>query len=245
MYFKKLPDILYPFNIDGKNQFLLLKDISVNVRFVREVLSNISLYDEYDIIDGETPEIISEKFYGTPEYHWIIMLSNERYDYLTDFPIPYKYFNEYVANKYGEANVYAVHHYENSDGYTVESTDPVYLVEQATNRLYRPGATVDHGLTDNNPIVFYSVTNASPLQINTTYYVVNSTRTSFELSTSVGGATIDITTDGTVTSNLSTVRTAVTNYEYEERLNESKRRIKIIDKKIINQVINEFNKALS
>lgn len=88
MYFKDFPQFLYDFKYsDGKTKTTVVRDITRNVRFRKEVLSNITIFDEYDMVDGETPEIISEKFYGTPEYHWVIMLANEKYDWTTDFPL--------------------------------------------------------------------------------------------------------------------------------------------------------------
>lgn len=125
MYFKRFPVIYYPVTINGVQQYASLKDVTINVRFIKEFVSNITLYDFYDIVDGETPEIISEKFYGTPLYHWIIMLINERYDYLEDFPISYNQLRENAVENYGEENIYATHHYENSDGYVVSSNYPL------------------------------------------------------------------------------------------------------------------------
>lgn len=163
MYFKNLPNILYPFTINGQNQYVLLKDITANIRVIKEVLANITLYDEYDMADGETPEIVSEKFYGSPYYHWIIMLVNERFDYIEDFAMPYEKLYDYAVSKYGESGINAVHHYENTNGWVVSA---------------------------------------------------------------------DVTPNFTVT-----------NLMYEERLNEQKRRIKLIDKTLVNQIVKEFNKA--
>jgi hypothetical protein len=87
MYFREFPKFLYDFKYgDRETRTSIVTDITRNVRFRKELLENVSLYDEYDIVDGETPEIIAEKIYGNPEYHWIIMIANGRYDYLTDFP---------------------------------------------------------------------------------------------------------------------------------------------------------------
>lgn len=125
MYFKRFPVIYYPVTIDGISQYVAIRDVTVNIRFVKEVLSNITLYDYYDIVDGETPEIISEKFYGTPLYHWVIMLINERYDYINDFPLSYVLLRRYAEDKYGAENIYDTHHYENSDGYVVSDDYPL------------------------------------------------------------------------------------------------------------------------
>lgn len=88
MYFKDFPKFLYDFNYgDGKTKTTIVADITRNVRIRKEILNNVTIFDEYDVQDGETPEIIAEKYYGTPEYHWIIMLANDKYDWITDFPL--------------------------------------------------------------------------------------------------------------------------------------------------------------
>ena len=87
MYFKEFPKFLYDFKQpDGTTEFSLVRDITRNVRFRKDILENVTLYDEYDMQDGETPEIVAEKVYGNPKYHWVIMLANQRYDYVEDFP---------------------------------------------------------------------------------------------------------------------------------------------------------------
>ena len=120
MYFKDFPKFQYDFLYGTDTKVSVVQDITRNIRFRRDVLSNVSLYDEYDIIDGETPEIIAEKVYGNPEYHWIIMLANERHDYITDFPLPEYTLEKYIVDKYG-AQRYATHHYEDANGFIVNS----------------------------------------------------------------------------------------------------------------------------
>ncbi len=100
-YFKDFPQYLYDFNYgNNKTKTKVVVDITRNIRFKQEVLSNIALYDEYDIVDGETPEMISEKFYGTPEYHWVIMMANEKYDYRKDFPLIEPILQKHIAQTY-------------------------------------------------------------------------------------------------------------------------------------------------
>lgn len=101
MYFKDFPRFLYDFNYGGGvSRTNVVVDITRNIRFRRDILSNIGVYDEYDIIDGETPEILSEKFYGTQEYHWVIMLANEKYDYRKDFPLTETVLQKHIATSY-------------------------------------------------------------------------------------------------------------------------------------------------
>lgn len=87
-------------NAKNTTRTTVVKDITRNVRVKKEVLSNISLYDEYDIVDGETPEIIAEKFYGTPEYHWVVMIANEKYNHISDFPLQETYLQKHIKTYY-------------------------------------------------------------------------------------------------------------------------------------------------
>jgi hypothetical protein len=170
MYFEKFPKILYDFNIGSNIEYRVVTDITRNIRIVKDLLSNITLYDEYDIRDGETPEIIADKFYGSPLYHWIVMMTNDRYDYVNDFPLPTYELEKHVKDVYGDTQ-YAAHHYEDSRG---------NVVPQVYTNVY--------GVTE------------------TTY--------------------------------------PVSNYEYEERLNESKRRIKIISPQILARVLKSFEEII-
>lgn len=90
----------------------ILTDITTNVRVRKEVLENVTLYDEYDILEGETPEMIAEKIYGNPELHWVIMIVNQRYDHYRDFPLTTRELEQHCANTYGADNINSVHHYE-------------------------------------------------------------------------------------------------------------------------------------
>jgi hypothetical protein len=134
MYFENFPKFAYDFDINGERKVLIVSDITRNVRFRKDILSNVTLYDEYDIKEGETPEIIAEKLYGNSQYHWVVMLVNDRYDYIKDFPLTFTALTQYITDKYGVGNTLNVHHYENSMGYVVNSDDPD--AESVSNTAY-------------------------------------------------------------------------------------------------------------
>ena len=124
MYFRKFNTFLYDFQHSSNNTdriLTVIRDITKNIRFRTQTFANVSLYDEYDIRDGDTPEIIAEKIYGSPEYHWVVMISNERYDWINDFPLQQRELYKFVTQKYGSGNEYAVHHYVDSNGFEVDS----------------------------------------------------------------------------------------------------------------------------
>lgn len=121
MYFKAFPKFLYDFKYGNTTKTTVVTDITRNIRFRKEVLENVTLFDEYDIVDGETPEIVAEKIYGDPEYHWIIMLSNQKHDYISDFPLSEQALVKHIIATYG-AQRYAIRHYVNAKGFVVNST---------------------------------------------------------------------------------------------------------------------------
>ena len=168
MYFSNIPNIYYTFDVNGVQQLKILKDITINVRFLSENLQNLTVYDEYDIVDGETIEMIADKVYGNPLYHWVIMLANGKIDYREDFPVTYDVLLKNVASIYGESNVYGVHHHENSTAFNTDGH--TYIVDSSF-----PSAS------------------------------------------------------------------EITNFQYEERLNESKRRIKLISKSVLESVVKQYS----
>lgn len=162
MYFKRFPDFYYEYTINGVDQLKVVKDITLNVRLRKAVLENIALYDEYDVKEGETPEIIAYNVYGSAEYHWVIMLANERYDYIEDWPMDSRTLDTYITDKYTDP--YDPHHYEDANGFVVNSD-------------------------------------------------------AYQAS-------------------------AVTNYDYEQRLNEQKRRIKLIDPGLLGQLLRQYKELM-
>jgi len=118
---------------ETQTKALILTDITRNIRFRRDVLANITVYDYYDVVDGETPEIVAEKVYGNAGYHWIVMLVNERYDYLKDWPLTQPNLDQYIVDKYG-ASANSIHHYENAKRAVVPSSYP--LAVPITNANY-------------------------------------------------------------------------------------------------------------
>ena len=63
------------------------------------------------INDGETPEIVAEKFYGSVRYHWLVIIANSIVDVKREWPLSQRALVAYVDDKYGLNNRTDVHHY--------------------------------------------------------------------------------------------------------------------------------------
>jgi hypothetical protein len=119
-YFKQFPTINYTFDTSQTVVAFNIADFTRRVTAEDANLATTLAYDEYDILDGETPEIVSDRLYNNPQYHWIILIANGITDPRFDWPLSVNAFNSYVAGKY--ANIGAVHHYVNNDGDTVHAS---------------------------------------------------------------------------------------------------------------------------
>lgn len=244
MYFKGFPSLFYEFKVGDRQELRVLTDITANVRLRKEILDAITVYETYDIKDGETAEIISAKYYGTPEYHWAIMLANEKYDYQADFPMSTQVLHEYIILKYNrfEASTWS---YEVVTKNNVTNT---FVTATISNH----GIALDYDDTVSVDNVYVTQTNAAGL-------------TSLEAVTGLSGDLVvtDVTED-TITFRVSGALTGVpsgglvlytknrdqlihhyelngytvmpdtidavgvTFYDYETSLNDAKRRIKLI-----------------
>jgi len=133
MYFDNFPTIPYDSQLNGESKDVknLLRRVGVRAK----VKSNASLFDTYDIKNGETPESIAFKLYGDAELHWVIMLLNDVTDRYHDWPMSEAQFLQFVNEKYD--NVDAVHHYEISQS----SGDTSVKINIGTDNTDYPTAT--------------------------------------------------------------------------------------------------------
>ena len=110
MYFKSIPKIPYK-NIIDKNNVTLATNILTRIKLRKPALQNLVLFDYYEVPSGETPEINAFKHFGSTEYHWIILMTNDITNIYTQWPLSENAFSDYLMDKYGD-DVDAVHHYE-------------------------------------------------------------------------------------------------------------------------------------
>ena len=68
------------------------------------------LYDTYDVPSGERPEDTAFKHFGSADYHWVILLTNNITDAFYDWPMSDQTFETFIRDKY--SNPDGIHHYE-------------------------------------------------------------------------------------------------------------------------------------
>ena len=171
-YFNEFPRIQY--NLSGVNGTTVdVTDIFRRVKIRSKIADNVTLFDKYDVIEGEKPEDVAYKAYGDADYFWVVTLVNNIVNRYYDWPLDEYNFQQYVADKY--ANPDAVHHYE---------------ITQSSGKQTGDGpADYSHKL---------------------------------EVNSDEPGAQ------------------SVSNIEYERRIQDQKRQIKLLDKAYLNLFVDEF-----
>ncbi len=96
----------------GNENYKLLPNILKRVKLRSGLASGAFLFDNYDVFDGERPEDIAFKYYGDPELHWVILMTNNITDRYYQWPLTQPQFQEHLKDKYGAGSEDAVHHYE-------------------------------------------------------------------------------------------------------------------------------------
>jgi hypothetical protein len=110
-YFDSLPKMLYS---DAGGNSKVMTNIMARVSIIPQILNNPAVYYEYDIQDGDTPEIIAHKYYGDSYRYWLVLFANQLMDPQWDWPLSGNELSAYLVEKYGVGyNTYTeIHHYE-------------------------------------------------------------------------------------------------------------------------------------
>lgn len=112
-YFKELPLVNYD-NRQSRN--LILKSA-----ILKDVMNKVSVFYNYIIKEGYRPDMVANEEYGSPEYDWIVYLSNDLVDPYYDWPMDNRTFASYLEAKY------------NTDVYTLQSQILHYKYTGLTN----------------------------------------------------------------------------------------------------------------
>jgi hypothetical protein len=106
-YFNFFPKTLY--SLSNKSTSAdSITNIIARFGFESALKENSNIYYPYDIQDGDTPETIANKYYGSPERHWVVLLFNDIIDPQYDWPLDQRTIIKYINDKYtanGSANV--------------------------------------------------------------------------------------------------------------------------------------------
>jgi hypothetical protein len=225
MYFQNFPYTYY--SLDDVATTQIVTNISLRVRLSDELKNNFALFDKYDIKDGETPEILADKFYSNPQLHWIILHTNDILDPRFDWPLTTNNLVLFAQGKYN--NVNAPHHYVDANSIITNANVYLNSSSQFTN-------------FNNNDVIVNVTNNGTGVITKLQSYsniIVTVTDGGF-----ITGDKITLSSNANANANITSTSiisgTPVTNLQYEDTVNDTKRKINILKNQYIDSVINDF-----
>jgi len=131
-YFDTLPKVI---KTDLNRNSVVMTDLMARCSIIPEILKNPMVYYDYDVQDGDTPEIVAYKYYGDSYRYWIVLFANQITDPQWDWPLSSNDFDAYITNKYTTFNPYStIHHYEKNitqyDAVTQITTTKNIIIDQ-------------------------------------------------------------------------------------------------------------------
>lgn len=218
MYFSKFPTYIATIG----NAQLNIEDIFTRI-VVGKTYSEIStLLIPYIVPEGETIEQLADKYYGSPFYHWVIILINNMIDPREEWPASEKVLYEKLFEKY-EYTVVTTATAPFSVGNIVTTAENASFIvtgkEGTTLKLkYKTG---NKYLTQNS--LLYHETQSSTINS-----VIDPTEDIHHYENLSG---IEVDYDANLLGQGLIV--AVTNYDYENAANENKRVVRLLNKKYL------------
>jgi hypothetical protein len=139
-YFDTLPKIIY---VDEFGNSSIFTNLLARVSIMPDILTNPMVFYEYDIQEGDTPEIIAFKYYDDSYRYWIVLFANRLLDPQWDWPMSYSVFDNYIQTKYKEFDPKAsVHNWQKTitqvDSGTNTTTVNVVEIDEYTYNTFIP-----------------------------------------------------------------------------------------------------------
>jgi hypothetical protein len=150
-YFRELPDIEYQSQLPTKNSslnYVRVKNLFRRVK-LRDDLQNVfTLFNKYQIKDGERPDTIAENLYGSSDLDWVVLLSANIINARDSWPLSNRDLYKFVEEKYGIDVMNEVKYYQTTQ------------VKNSKGNLILPaGKVVDKDFSIPNPDNPYNILN--------------------------------------------------------------------------------------
>ena len=110
--FHNWPTVNY--DLKKNNNIGVLTNITLRFKINEILNSKSAVIYEYNVVNGERPDILAHKYYDDATLDWLILLTNNVIDPQFEWQLDDRSFDSYIIKKYGsvEAAMQGVHHYE-------------------------------------------------------------------------------------------------------------------------------------
>jgi len=219
-YFRLVPNIDYinrnRESTSDINQFITTKNLFKRVKLRDDIFGNINFFEKYQVIGDERPENVAFKVYNDEILDWVILLSNNIINIQTEWPLSQNAFNDYLIEKYG-SGIDSLDQIYNIINNGVHHYETIEIKDSRDVIQLKEGIVFTPGLAD-DPTVERLPT--------------------FKLEY------FDPIIGAKITKQGNQIFRKVTNYEYESKIEDSKRGIFVLKPQYLNIIFNDVEKFL-
>tara|TARA_Y100001968_G_scaffold301029_1_gene312985 strand:- start:371 stop:1207 length:837 start_codon:yes stop_codon:yes gene_type:complete len=252
-YFRTLPDVLYQSPLPEKfstSEYIAIKNIFRRVKLASDISDTTTIFNKYIIEDHQRPDTIAEDLYGDSTLDYVVILSAGITNIIEDWPLAeYQVYN-YALEKYGStAKMHEVHHYETNE-----------LRDENNKLIIEKGTVVKDTFKIDGPGLQYRASGAAPITWNLIRESGNLSITQEEVGMSgaiagkkhiygqsgILGNKDDLNSVyyGAPMSISNDLGYSVTNLQYENQVNEEKRKIDVLKPGYLQEFINDFRDSV-
>jgi hypothetical protein len=252
-FFKSFPLVQYQFEEDSADKTIIV-DITRNVRAYLSEMDNANAYLFYEVNDGSRPDQISMELYKTPAYWWTFFVVNENLsEGLHAWPKSDLELEKYIKEKYERTAItpesksgvtndqnllyrYDLAIGEEVRGLTSNATGTLDTINYDTNTILVKDVTGT--FTDEN-IIFVDSEIALPSSAEFKNIAVIESQAVHHYIDGDGN------TVHRLNFNADDAQLPVTNYEYEQDVNDSKLNIRVINPTVIDDFATRYRKLIN
>jgi len=127
-FFKQFPTIQY--DVLERGELIDMKNIFRHVDVNDLGLDGITSYTYYNVVDGERPDLVSQKLYKTPDYYWTFFILNDRLkNGLSAWPKSQQELERFITETY--------------DTHSVVQFIPELSIEEGVNQMFNSFSGID------------------------------------------------------------------------------------------------------
>ena len=234
IFFQNFPTIQY--DIYGNGKLYDVVDISRAVRLKKNIKDDILLYTYYNIQDGERPDHVSQRLYGSQNFYWTFFMINDTLtNVYEDWPLSRAELDNKIAMKYS--------------GYVIKTTSNISNILSKGETLVGLVSGSTAVVTEKDPnLGLVRITNLNGMFLDNEIVRGLDSNDIFTVGTVVQFALAPHhyeNTSGDTVQRTSPGAIPITNTDYEISRNEEKAKIKVIRKEYINAMSEEFFKQIN
>lgn len=229
-YFRNFSDFLYQSPLSSRTSSydsIRAKNLFRRAKIRDDIFQAAVAFDKYKIIGEERPDQVANKIYGSSQYDWVVLISNNIINLREEWPLSDSEFNNYIATKYTAAELGQVHHYETT------------AVFDARGKMIIPAGKI----VDGNFSVTYFDYDVPDQEIIGVPYTFDSNTTRFDSTLVRFDMSQQVLQKQGKAFTVNPVK-SVSVYEYEIKKNEDKRIIYILKPRFLQTIIDDMEEIM-